>query len=296
MSVYRKLSEYVSLIENALPSFLPEETCLQGNVVRAMKYSLTSGGKRLRAALIMASAELFGIQPQNVVPFSVAIEMIHAYSLIHDDLPCMDDDYMRRGKPSCHAAFGEATALLAGDALLTLAFEVCTCDEVAERFGAKKTLKAVNALAKAAGWHGMIGGQVIDIESEGIRIPVETLQIMDEKKTGALIAVAVKIGCILGGADSISEDLLCDYALKVGLAFQIVDDILDQVGDEKLIGKPVGSDFEKEKSTYTSFYGVNGAKELAAELSRTAKDSLAKTGMDTSFFSDFADTMLDRKY
>jgi geranylgeranyl diphosphate synthase type II len=289
-------NRYVRKIEDALPGFLPSPDTLQGSVAQAMAYSLTGGGKRIRGVLVLAVSELFGVAVSQAMPFAAALEMIHAYSLIHDDLPCMDDDDMRRGKPSCHILFGEDIALLAGDGLLTLAFETCAAPAARAAFGAEKVLDAIAALAKAAGTDGMIGGQVIDLESEGKTVPLETLRVMDSKKTGALIAVAAEIGCILGGADGAIREKLRSFALDVGQAFQIRDDILDQTGDVALLGKPIGSDEENEKSTYTSHYGLEGAQAEAERLTQRAKTALRETGLAVEFLESLTDFLLTREY
>jgi geranylgeranyl diphosphate synthase type II len=289
-------NRYVRKIEDALPGFLPSVDTLQGSVAQAMAYSLTGGGKRIRGVLMLAVSELFGVAVSQAMPFAAALEMIHAYSLIHDDLPCMDDDDMRRGKPSCHILFGEDIALLAGDGLLTLAFETCASPAARAAFGAEKVLNAIVALAKAAGTDGMIGGQVIDLESEGKIVPLETLRMMDSKKTGALIAVAAEIGCILGGADAAIREKLRSFALDVGQAFQIRDDILDQTGDVALLGKPIGSDEENEKSTYTSLYGLEGAQAEAERLTQSAKTALRETGLRVDFLESLTDFLLTREY
>jgi geranylgeranyl diphosphate synthase type II len=289
-------NRYVRKIEDALPGFLPSADSPQGSVAQAMAYSLTGGGKRMRGVLTLAVSELFGVAAFQAMPFAAALEMIHAYSLIHDDLPCMDNDDTRRGKPSCHVAFGEDIALLAGDGLLTLAFETCAAPASRAAFGAEKVLDAIAALARAAGTDGMIGGQVIDLESEGKTVPLETLRMMDSKKTGALIAVAAEIGCILGGADAAIREKLRSFALDVGQAFQIRDDILDQTGDVALLGKPIGSDEENEKSTYTSLYGLEGAQAEAERLTQRAKTALRETGLAVQFLESLTDFLLTREY
>lgn len=289
----------VGLINGAMPGFLPDEDFGQKAVTDAMAYSLLDGGKRVRAVLLLAFYRLFSQDADGMdraLPFAAAVEMIHAYSLIHDDLPCMDDDDTRRGKPACHIAFGEATALLAGDALLTLAFETMSAESCALHFGAQKTLSCIRALANAAGSRGMIGGQVLDLASETCAVSGDRLRTTDEKKTGALICAAVRMGCILGGADDAGTHSALDYALNLGLAFQVVDDILDHTADPALLGKPVGSDAANSKSTYVSLYGIAGATEMAARMSGAAKTALAAIDADTRFLEDLADYLLDRRY
>lgn len=262
----------------------------------AMAYSLLSGGKRIRAVLLLATYEMFSGDFHAALPFAAAIEMVHAYSLIHDDLPCMDDDDMRRGKPSCHIKFGEATALLAGDGLLTLAFETLSLKQNTDIFGFEKTLASVRSLSAAAGANGMIGGQMIDIENEGRDMTIEDLTLINSKKTGALIKSACEIGCILGGADERVTTHVLEYAAKIGLAFQIVDDILDVTADEKQLGKPIGSDSQNYKTTYASLYGIEAAKNVAAELTGEAIEELDRTGLDAAFLCGLARTLAERTY
>ncbi|MCL2056860.1 MAG: polyprenyl synthetase family protein [Oscillospiraceae bacterium] len=289
-----RLDGYAGMIESALPAFLPDAK--DSAVAQAMHYSLIGGGKRIRGALLLAVFELFAGEEraEEALPFAAALEMVHAYSLIHDDLPCMDDDDMRRGKPSCHIAFGEAAAVLAGDALLTLAFEICTDEKNLAVFGAGAVLKAANALAAAAGTSGMIGGQWMDIDGEGKEVSGDYLRKMDEMKTGALICYGARAGCILAGAPYEKEAALARYALDLGLAFQIRDDILDKTAAAEKLGKPIGSDDKNRKSTYTGLYGLDGAKREAERLSGTAKAALDSTGLEAGFLKWLADYLLER--
>lgn len=269
-----RLKEYVDYFESKLPDYLPKAQPYQEVLSDSVTYCITDGGKRIRPVLVLEFCRLFSGDYSKAMPFAAAIEMIHSYSLAHDDLPCMDDDDMRRGKPSCHKKFGEANALLAGDALLTLAF-----DTIANRtdFAAVSPLQAIRAagvLAEKAGVYGMIGGQVIDLQSEGKKADVEILKLMDSKKTSALISAACQMGCIIGGADDEAVRLADEYAEKIGLAFQIVDDILDVKGDAKLLGKPVGSDSENDKSTYVSLLGLEESQKIVDRLTDEAIDIL----------------------
>lgn len=269
-----RLKEYVDYFESKLPDFLPKAQPYQEVLSDSVTYCITDGGKRIRPVLVLEFCRLFSGDYSKAMPFAAAIEMIHSYSLAHDDLPCMDDDDMRRGKPSCHKKFGEANALLAGDALLTLAF-----DTIANRtdFTAVSPLQAIRAagvLAEKAGAYGMIGGQVIDLQSEGKKADVEILKLMDSKKTSALISAACQMGCIIGGAGDEFVHLAGEYAEKIGLAFQIVDDILDVKGDAKLLGKPVGSDSENDKSTYVSLLGLEKSQRIVDALTDEAIDIL----------------------
>lgn len=278
---------YLDKINAALEEFLPKG---DDAVSQAMRYSVRNGGKRIRPALVLEFCKVCGGDENKAMAFACALEMIHTYSLIHDDLPCMDDDDYRRGKPSCHVAFGEANALLAGDGLLTLAFETAAKSELS----ADKTVKGILELSKAAGILGMIGGQVMDLENEGKKVCVEALEKTDHLKTGELIRVACVLGCIAAGADDEKIKAAEKYAAGIGLAFQIVDDILDVVGDEKLLGKPIGSDKENEKSTYVSAFGLEGSREKVSLLTKEAKEALSAFEGDTEALSDFADKMEKR--
>ncbi len=287
------LQAYVKQIDEALLSVLPQQT--GSAVCEAMRYSVCVGGKRIRPVLLLEANRLCGGSVREALPFACALEMIHTYSLIHDDLPCMDDDDLRRGQPSCHKAFGEATALLAGDALLTAAFSVCVESAAAQQFPAR-AMRAVALLSRHAGVSGMIGGQEIDLAFEGKQITLQTLQTMDEKKTGALIRAACEIGAVLAGANDAQTAALSQYAGHLGQAFQIVDDILDVEGDTATIGKPVGSDAESEKSTYVSLLGLAGAKQCAAEHTRLAVDALSMFGTEGDFLCSLAEQLCKRTY
>ena len=289
-------SNYLSAAEEALDRYVPEPSLMQSDLFRAMRYSLLAGGKRIRPVLVLEFCGLCGGDQEAALPFACAIEMIHTYSLIHDDLPCMDNDGLRRGRPSNHVVFGEAQALLAGDSLLTMAFETMLSSESIRKIGAQRAANAAGVLARAAGAYGMAGGQAIDLMSEGKRIPMETLQKMDECKTGALIRAAAKMGCILAGAE---DGLICaadKYAAAVGFAFQIVDDILDVQGDAKALGKPVGSDKENSKSTYVSLLGLEDAKRAVLELTKTAVSALGAFKGDTDYLREFAEKLAARNH
>lgn len=282
------------LVEEFLAAALPSRDCIQHSVLDAMNYSLMAGGKRLRAILVLEFSRLCGGRVETALPFAAALEMVHAYSLIHDDLPCMDDDDLRRGKPSCHIAFGEATALLAGDGLLTYAFE--TASRPNPSLTPLQQLRAVQELAKAAGTYGMIGGQVVDIEHENAPMDGEILALLHRMKTGALIRAAARLGCIAAGASPEQEEAADQYAQQLGLAFQITDDILDAVGDEALLGKPIGSDQENNKTTYVTLYGLNGAKEEANRITEAAKSALLERDWDNGFLLALADSLAVRQY
>lgn len=279
--------KYTDLINKALLSYMPDGDDI---VSRAMKYSIENGGKRIRPALVLAFCEMCGGDIQKAMPFACALEMVHTYSLIHDDLPCMDNDDFRRGKPSCHIVFGYEYALLAGDALLTLAFETALSADLP----ADRVIDAVKELAVASGWKGMVGGQVIDLQNEGKTVTVEEIENMDKLKTGELIRVACVMGCIAAGRRDLIESAE-EYARCIGISFQIVDDILDVTSDTATLGKPVGSDNENEKCTYVSLLGIDKSKQIVAELTQKAKDVLNVFDGDTSFLEEFADIMEQRK-
>lgn len=287
-------NNYLPMIEEALSSYLPSKDCLQKDVVAAMEYSLMAGGKRIRPTLTLEFCRICGGDVQAALPFACAVEMIHSYSLIHDDLPCMDDSDLRRGRPSNHIQFGEDIALLAGDGLLTLAFETALAPENMELAGPQKGAEAAYLLAKAAGAEGMVGGQVIDLQHENQHAPIETLIEMDRKKTGALIQAAVQMGCAVAGASQAQREAAKQYASCIGLAFQIRDDILDVISDPETLGKPVGSDDKNEKSTYVSLLGMEKAQQLVEELTQKAVEALAVFSENTSFLRDFAQSLANR--
>lgn len=288
--------EYQLLINGALEGYMSNsafggrESSGLDKMLEAMSYSLENGGKRIRPILTLEFCRVCGEDPQKAIPFASALEMIHTYSLIHDDLPCMDNDDMRRGKPSNHKVFGEANALLAGDGLLTLAFETALTADV----DAEKRAAAALALAKAAGCSGMIAGQVMDLENEGKRASLEDVRATDRLKTGELIRAAALLGCIAAGADEEKMKAACEYCDNIGLAFQIVDDILDVTSDDATLGKPVGSDSENEKSTYVSLLGLEESKKLADELTEKAKAALEIFGEEKDFLAQLADKLACR--
>lgn len=280
--------EYANQIEEALKAYLPKTGGLQDQLIQAMSYSLLGGGKRIRPILVLEFNRLCGGIQEAAMPFACAVEMVHTYSLIHDDLPCMDNDDMRRGKPSNHKKFGEDMALLAGDALQALAFEVMLSKESVCAAGAKRAAIAAGILGRAIGADGMVGGQVIDILSEGKQVSLEILRKMDEGKTGALILACAQMGCVLGGGTEQELEAAKQYATAVGLAFQIVDDILDIEGDTALLGKKVGSDVVNHKSTYVSMLGMEQAKNLVQQLTKQAIDALEVFEKDTGYLKALA--------
>ena len=281
----------VALVEKNLLIELKKNPAIEEKLFNAMQYSLMSGGKRLRPILLMAAADSINGSGEKFLTVASAIEMIHTYSLIHDDLPAMDNDDYRRGKLTNHKVFGEATAILAGDALLTLAFEVITRQE---NISPEILLKVVQEISTAAGAAGMVGGQSIDLESEGKKISMSTLQKMHLGKTGALFKAAIRSGAILAGANSQQLDALTIYAEKFGLAFQITDDILDVIGDEKNLGKPVGSDEKNNKSTYVTLTSIDTAKNLAQKAVDDAVDALKNFGAEADFLRELVKFLLGR--
>lgn len=291
----RREKNLIEMVNAKLAEYLPEEDILQADVITAMRYSLLGGGKRIRPVLVLEFCRICGGDEQIALPFACAVEMIHTYSLIHDDLPCMDDDDMRRGRPSNHKVFGEDTALLAGDALLTMAFETMLSDESVRLAGAQRAAKAAGCLARAAGAHGMVGGQVIDLMSEGRSISLETLKKMDEGKTGALILASAQMGCVLAGADDKQIQAAESYARAIGLAFQIVDDILDVTGDAQTLGKPIGSDSGNNKCTYVSLMGLENAEKTVEELTAAAVEALSGFDGEAGYLISLAKKLAARK-
>ncbi len=268
------LNEKKTAVDKILMGYFPQPEGSSSKLITAMKYSLFAGGKRLRPILCIAGAEAVGGSEADVISAACAIELIHTYSLIHDDLPCMDDDDLRRGKPSNHKAFGEAMALLAGDGLLTEAFNIMAALEITERATPLALIKVISIIAGAAGYNGMIGGQAIDIQAEGKELDFSVVEFIHTHKTGALIAASLHAGAILGGGDETRVRAIVSYGKKIGLAFQISDDILDIEGDSLTMGKPAGSDEQKNKITYPAVLGIGRSKEIQAELVRTAIESL----------------------
>jgi geranylgeranyl diphosphate synthase type II len=266
-------SSHTKRINRVLESIL--ETSGRGDrLLEAMKYSLMAGGKRIRSILCIAAAETAGRDAENAMPAACALEMIHTYSLIHDDLPAMDNDVLRRGKPTCHMAFDEATAILAGDALLTLAFETLSSIELSNADQAATWLRVIELISHAAGYCGMIQGQMIDIASEGSRLMLAELKSMHRLKTGALIEASLCSGAVLGGLNSNQTKMLESYAQNIGLAFQVADDILNVEGDPEMMGKAVGTDKLRNKATYPSLLGLQESKEFAKDLVKNALQAL----------------------
>lgn len=284
------MNEDIEAVNKALVSYLPGSDDGQRSVVRAMKYSLVNGGKRLRPVLVIEFCKACGGTLSDALPFACAIEYIHTYSLIHDDLPCMDNDDMRRGKPSCHKMFGEATALLAGDALLTHAFEIAASSDLpSDRVNA-----AVSLLAQNAGVGGMIGGQVLDLMYEKYQAELSEIITVHKLKTGALISAACILGCIAAGASEEKISSASRFAYNLGIAFQIKDDLLDVFGDEQKLGKPVGSDAENDKKTYVDIVGAEKAKSDVEMLTASAINQLAHF-QNTDFIEMLANKLIERE-
>lgn len=291
--MFKDLLAYrAELVEKNLRAELAQSQILDEKLARAMEYSLLSGGKRLRPVLLMAAADAVNGTGENFLTTASAIEMIHTYSLIHDDLPAMDNDDYRRGRLTNHKVFGEATAILAGDALLTLAFEVVMRQR---NTSYAAILSVVRELSTAAGAGGMVGGQSIDLESEGKTIDMATLRKMHMGKTGALFRAAIRCGAILSNAANSQLNALTRYAENFGLAFQITDDILDVTGDEKNLGKPVGSDARNKKSTYVTLTSLETAKSLACDAVNDAVSALKNFGDEADFLRELVRYLPERK-
>lgn len=280
-------SKYKALVEERLREAVGALETPE-NLAKAMLYSLEAGGKRIRPLLVFAVIDAFGKDPENGVDAAAAIEMVHTYSLIHDDLPSMDDDDLRRGKPTNHKVFGEATAILAGDALLTLSFNLLA-DIPEESVSANIKLALIKGLSAAAGAHGMVGGQVADMEGENKKLTLEELEYIHINKTGKLLEYSIIAGAEIAGATAGQKEILSKFAYHIGLAFQIRDDILDLEGSEEMIGKPVGSDTANEKSTYPALLGLAGAKEALDYHLRNAKESLGNSGLDVGLLNQITD-------
>lgn len=290
----KTFADYVRFIENELEKYsLTGKTGLQDNVAKAMDYSLEAGGKRIRPVLVLAFCNMCGGDYKKAAAPAAAIEMIHTFSLIHDDLPCMDDDDFRRGKPSCHKQFDEATAVLAGDALAIRPFEIIA--KSAELSDTAK-VRIIAELANSSGAEGMIGGQIIDIENEKRNVvDEENLHTMYLLKTGKLIKTSCVMGCIAAGADDEKIKYAEKYAECLGMAFQIIDDILDVTGNEQLLGKPVGSDAEENKTTFVTIFGIEKAREEAEKYTKQAMDILDKFD-NNEFLKELTEYMLNRNY
>ena len=288
----KSFEPYLTRIEEALESVLPQpaKDVRTAPVIESMRYSLLAGGKRIRPVMVLAFCQLCGGDPQQALPFACAVEMVHTYSLIHDDLPCMDDDDLRRGRPTNHKVYGEAMALLAGDGLLTKAFETAlSFSGVPE-----DALRGARILAQCAGADGMVGGQCIDLDSEGKDVDLELLREMDQGKTVALISAACQMGCVAAGAEESLLEKARSYAEGVGMAFQIRDDILDVLGDAATLGKNVGMDSARDKRNYVSLLGVEEAQRLVEAFTAQAEQALDGFEGDTTFLRELAQSLATR--
>jgi geranylgeranyl diphosphate synthase, type II len=276
MNLQEYLKTRQDLIRDALAARLPAESDEPTALHSAMRYSALDGGKRIRPILTLAAAEAVGGSIEDALPAACAIECIHAFSLIHDDLPCMDDDDFRRGKPTNHKVYGEATALLGGDALLAVAFDLLA--QTPSSVPAHAVVETLGLVSRATGAAGMTGGQALDLEAEGKQVALRDIERIHKLKTGALIEAAVVAGAIIGGADENQKKAFSDYGQAIGLAFQIVDDLLDLIGDQNKIGKTVGSDLKKDKATYPSLLGIEESKRLASQAIERAVAALELFG------------------
>jgi geranylgeranyl diphosphate synthase type II len=298
MDINRYLQEKKERVNSALERYFPKKEELTSNLYKAMQHSLFAGGKRIRPILSIASFEAAGGKGERILPFACALEMIHTYSLIHDDLPAIDNDDYRRGKPTCHKVFGEAIAILAGDGLLTEAFRLMTNQTGKEHSSSDEALvlDLISEVAQAAGVLGMVGGQVVDIESEGKAVDLPTVQYIHTHKTGAMILASVRVGAKLGGArETLLKALTC-YGESLGLAFQVADDILNVEGKAALMGKKTGSDLSKGKATYPSVLGVEESKKRARELVHLAVDALKPLGPEADPLREIARFIIAREY
>ena len=296
----RQMAGYSGLVDAQLEAILTIPDVPERRLFDAMRYSVSAGGKRIRPVLFLAVGDMLGGERRELLPFACALELIHTYSLIHDDLPAMDNDDYRRGRPTSHKVYGEAMAILAGDALLNRAYELlfkAVCDvEGGQAEKRARGVLAARCMADAAGAFGMVGGQVMDMESEGCRIGMDLLDRMHSHKTGALIRAAVTAPAILCGADPELKGMLAGYADKLGVAFQIRDDLLDVQGTGSELGKPVGSDERNGKTTYVTLLGVDGARNALSDMKREALASLSHFGDQACFLRQMAEFVADRTF
>ncbi len=295
----RAMEKNTALVDQAMEKLLASTPDLPESIRKAMRYSLFAGGKRLRPTLVLEAAECCGLSAKKALKTAAALEMIHTYSLIHDDLPAMDDDDLRRGKPTNHKVFGEAMAILAGDGLLTKAFEAAAENAADLKLKGPAASELIRLIAYGAGAEGMVGGQVADLAAEGMKkklskaAAAKMLEGVHRRKTGALIVASLDAGAVLAGADKGKRDDLRSYGQCIGLAFQIADDVLDVVGDKKKLGKK-GSDVANDKLTYASLYGVDGARAKARALVEMAHANLKGFGRKADTLHDLADYIIER--
>lgn len=289
----QRLTETADRVTVALDTLLPRVQGPEARLMSAMRYAALGGGKRLRPFLVLETGRIFGVDERCLLRVGAALECIHTYSLIHDDLPCMDDDDLRRGRPTVHIAYDEATAILAGDALLTIAFEILADDQT--HADPKIRIALVARLAEAAGARGMVGGQMMDMIAQELGDDIAAVTRMQRLKTGALIIYAVDMGAMMGRASDEARSALTAYAHDLGLAFQITDDLLDAEGDLETVGKAVGKDNVKGKATFVSLLGLEGAKQRVQILGEQAKQHIAIFGERARYLNKFVDSIIDRR-
>lgn len=294
MDINKEIAEHTTQVEAIITKYLPKESGYQKTVMEAMNYSFLAGGKRLRPMLMQETYRLFGGSSDIIEPFMAAIEMIHTYSLIHDDLPAMDNDDYRRGRKTTHVVYGEAMGILAGDALLNFAFETA-CKGLMQDVGNPAVARAVQILAQKAGIYGMLGGQVVDVESEGQPLEREKLDFIYDLKTGALIEASMLIGAVLAGASEKEQQVILQVAKDVGLAFQIQDGILDVTSDMETLGKPIGSDEKNHKTTYVTIRGLAQAQKDVEKISERALEGVASLSEENVFLNELIRYLIHRK-
>jgi farnesyl diphosphate synthase len=289
----QRLEETADRVTVALDTLLPRVQGLESRLMSAMRYAALGGGKRLRPFLVLETGRIFGVDERCLLRVGAALECIHTYSLIHDDLPCMDDDDMRRGRPTVHIAYDEATAILAGDALLTIAFEILSDPQTHADSNIRISLVA--RLAEAAGARGMVGGQMMDMIAQELGDDIAAVTRMQRLKTGALITYAVDVGAMMGRASDDARSALSAYAHDLGLLFQITDDILDAEGNAEDVGKAVGKDADKGKATFVSLLGLEGAKQRVHLLAEQAKQHISMFGTRAHYLNQVVDSIVDRR-
>jgi farnesyl diphosphate synthase len=289
----RRLEETADRVTVALDTLLPRVQGPESRLMSAMRYAALGGGKRLRPFLVLETGRIFGVDERCLLRVGAALECIHTYSLIHDDLPCMDDDDMRRGRPTVHIAYDEATAILAGDALLTIAFEILSDPQT--HIDANIRIALVGRLADAAGARGMVGGQMMDMIAQELGDDIAAVTRMQRLKTGALISYAVDMGAMMGRASDDARSALSAYAHDLGLAFQITDDLLDAEGKVEEVGKAVGKDADRGKATFVSLLGLDGAKQRVQLLGAQAKQHIAMFGARAHYLNEIVDSIVDRR-
>lgn len=296
MNIQKYLNTRKKIVDDALEKFLPKRGKYPSIIHKSIRYSVFAGGKRIRPILVLLSAETLGKSYKRVLPTACAIELIHTYSLIHDDLPCMDNDDYRRGMLTNHKVFGESIATLSGDALLTHSFELISKNKEINGVKPENVLKVINIISKACGTFGLIGGQVVDILSEGKKVSKSKLKYIHTHKTGALICASLQAGAILSDAKDKEYNALTKYGKNLGLLFQIVDDMLNVTGDAKKLGKSVGSDAKRKKITYPSLFGIKKSKEEIQKLREKAKREVSIFKTKKNLLCELVDFIIEREY